>query len=281
MLRSRLVALSLTLGILPDVSIADCAARDFFTLPLPSVGDRLPTSIALEIAYPGLKVDDAAKTVSISGDVLPLGENSGRPARERLLNPSIIEQFAQIYPLSFDFNSRTAPWFDPGRARHDGLFRSLYGRSEAEVAANLVRVSYQGVNRRARFSASKRQCVAQQLHAALAAIAAEGPEMDIFFSNVGGSFNWRVIAGTGRLSAHSFGIAVDFNTSLGGYWRWSGAKEGSVGHYDNQYPEALVQHMERYGFIWGGKWHHFDGMHFEYRPELILYARLLATNSGN
>jgi hypothetical protein len=33
--------------------------------------------------------------------------------------------------------------------------------------------------------------------------------------------------------------------------------------------------MERFGFIWGGKWHHFDGMHFEYRPELILYARLV------
>ena len=30
----------------------------------------------------------------------------------------------------------------------------------------------------------------------------------------------------------------------------------------------------RNGFIWGGKWSEFDLMHFEYRPELILLARL-------
>ena len=103
--------------------------------------------------------------------------------------------------------------------------------------------------------------------------------MDSFFATVGGSFNWRVIAGTERLSAHSFGIAVDFNTELGSYWRWSGAAEGKVGDYVNLYPEALVRQMERFGFIWGGKWHHFDAMHFESRPELILYARLVEKTS--
>jgi hypothetical protein len=41
----------------------------------------------------------------------------------------------------------------------------------------------------------------------------EGPA----FSNIGGSFNWRVIAGTQRLSAHSFGIAFGLNAMLGGY----------------------------------------------------------------
>jgi len=27
--------------------------------------------------------------------------------------------------------------------------------------------------------------------------------------------------------------------------------------------------FERHGFIWGGKWFHYDTMHFEYRPELL------------
>jgi len=279
MLRSRLVALSLALGLLPHVSTAACEARDFQKIPLPANQDRSAISVALEIAYPGLKVDDARKTVTSSGETLPLGEDTGRSDRERLADPSIAEIFTQVYPLPFDLNSRTTPWADPGRARHDGLLRALYGQSEAEVAADLARVEYQGANRSARFSASKRQCVAQQLHAALTAIASEGPEMDTFFTKVGGSFNWRVIAGTGRLSAHSFGIAVDFNTDLGGYWRWSGADEGNVGQYDNRYPEALVRHMERFGFIWGGKWHHFDGMHFEYRPELVIYSRLLSKST--
>ncbi|MEJ2663631.1 MAG: M15 family metallopeptidase, partial [Spirochaetia bacterium] len=28
--------------------------------------------------------------------------------------------------------------------------------------------------------------------------------------------------------------------------------------------------FEKYGFIWGGKWYHYDTMHFEYRPELLV-----------
>jgi hypothetical protein len=28
--------------------------------------------------------------------------------------------------------------------------------------------------------------------------------------------------------------------------------------------------FEKHGFIWGGKWYHYDTMHFEYRPELLL-----------
>jgi hypothetical protein len=59
------------------------------------------------------------------------------------------------------------------------------------------------------------------------------------------------------------------------YWRWSGRAEGAAGAYRNRYPEGLVRAMERRGFIWGGKWHHFDGMHFEYRPEMLLYARMV------
>jgi hypothetical protein len=31
--------------------------------------------------------------------------------------------------------------------------------------------------------------------------------------------------------------------------------------------------FEKHGFIWGGKWGHFDIMHYEYRPEIILKSR--------
>jgi hypothetical protein len=27
--------------------------------------------------------------------------------------------------------------------------------------------------------------------------------------------------------------------------------------------------FEQHGFIWGGRWAHYDTMHFEYRPELL------------
>nr|WP_310556777.1 M15 family metallopeptidase [Flavobacterium sp.] len=34
-------------------------------------------------------------------------------------------------------------------------------------------------------------------------------------------------------------------------------------------PQKIVAIFEKYGFIWGGNWTHYDTMHFEYRPELI------------
>jgi len=35
----------------------------------------------------------------------------------------------------------------------------------------------------------------------------------------------------------------------------------------------IVDIFERHGFIWGGKWYHFDTLHFEYRPEILALAR--------
>ena len=34
-------------------------------------------------------------------------------------------------------------------------------------------------------------------------------------------------------------------------------------------PLPVVEAFEAEGFIWGGKWYHYDTMHFEYRPELM------------
>ena len=43
-------------------------------------------------------------------------------------------------------------------------------------------------------------------------------------------------------------------------------KEGPV----TVIPSDVVAVFERHGFIWGGRWAHFDTMHFEYRPELLI-----------
>ena len=41
------------------------------------------------------------------------------------------------------------------------------------------------------------------------------------------------------------------------------------------YDSEIVRAFEAEGFIWGGKWHEYDLMHFEYRPEIIAKARVL------
>lgn len=108
------------------------------------------------------------------------------------------------------------------------------------------------------------------LHGAAKALQAVSNELDAldedylkYVDAPSGTFNYRKIAGTSRLSMHSYGIAIDINTKTGDYWRWS-----TSGKYQNKIPEKIVHIFEKHGFVWGGRWHHFDTLHFEYRPEL-------------
>ena len=85
-----------------------------------------------------------------------------------------------------------------------------------------------------------------------------------------GTFLWRTVAGTPRLSVYSFGAAIDLNVARSSYWAWSGYREGQRGiTYRNAFPLKVVDVFERHGWIWGGRWYHHDTMHFEYRPELF------------
>ncbi len=86
-----------------------------------------------------------------------------------------------------------------------------------------------------------------------------------YLKNIGGTFVWRNILGTNRLSNHSYGTAIDINTKYSDYWQWNKSLS-----YRNRIPIEIVNIFEKYGFIWGGKWYHYDTMHFEYRPELSI-----------
>lgn len=273
MLKRLHLALLLVAGFGQPAWADGCNARDFLSLPLPADANDLVIT-ALVTAYPDLRGDGPAILLP-DGQKLLLGVDENANPKTRLANPSLREQFHDIYPLDFDLEARETPWFDPGRPRVEALFQGLYGNSAAAVAKHLKKTQIAGAAN-ASFLMTDAQGVDCQMKAALADIAALKIDWAPAFTDVGGSFNWRKIAGTERFSSHSYGIAFDLNSALGGYWRWSGRPEGHAGQYINKIPMEIVQTFERYGFIWGGKWHHFDGMHFEYRPELILYARLIA-----
>ena len=150
---------------------------------------------------------------------------------------------------------------DPGRIRLEPLFRATYGATEKEVAQALAPVALRGrtVRVHKKIAAPLRR-VAVRLDAA----ARADPSIDAFFEHLGGSFAWRPVAGTDRLSAHSWAVALDLNPSLGNYWR-----DARPPVWRNRVPGAIVTAFESEGFIWGGRWFHFDTMHFEYRPELL------------
>ncbi len=168
---------------------------------------------------------------------------------------------------------------DPGTFRCQGFFLKMYGASEAEVRKHLVPVvwpdkkagqtkriwitSVNGVN-------THLQAVANEL--------AKRPHLRQYVTDIGGTFNWRPIMGTNRMSPHSFGIAIDINTKRSEYWKWDYHDTWQMDSLEmnlpwrNSVPMEIVEIFERHGFIWGGKWYHYDTMHFEYRPELLPMA---------
>lgn len=251
-----------------------CEARDFMGMTLEQ-SEPSPMLAALVAAYPGVRLSsDEAGIVLGDGTRIELGTVRDASPTERLNDGTVAEQFYHVYPLEFDLNQRAEPFVDPGRIRNDAFFKAMYFSDERQARSSLVKVDGPA-GTKAEFWMTEKWDVACQLEAAMKEIAALEDDVNPFFQDVGGSFNWRQISGTSRLSAHSFGISIDINAQLGKYWKWTGAREGNVGSYSNEVPEGIVKAMERYGFIWGGKWHHFDGMHFEYRPELILYSRIV------
>ena len=154
---------------------------------------------------------------------------------------------------------------DAGRSRCEQLFKKMYGQNEAQVRRNLVRVPWFG-----------EQVLFTKVNAAddsLKAVAAEiarHPELRQYLKS-SGSFYWRQVRGAKRLSAHSYGMTIDIGVNYSDYWLWKnpGKKETDKIVYANRFPRQLVEIFERHGFIWGGRWYHYDTMHFEFRPEIL------------
>ncbi|MBN2964354.1 SH3 domain-containing protein [Sulfurospirillum sp. T05] len=195
------------------------------------------------------------------GTKLPFDDGEEKDAAMLLENPSIKDHFFAPYPALLPLQIPTS---NPGRARNDAFFKALYGQTKEEVESRLVAVRWlpSHTNQLLRFHGD--HGAAKALQAVSDALDALPPELISYVDNPAGTHNYRTIAKTNRLSAHSYGIAIDINTQKGDYWQWS-----KTGAYRNQIPEIIVHIFEKHGFVWGGRWKHFDTFHFEYRPELV------------
>ncbi len=214
-------------------------------------------------------------------------DSRSRSWPERIDQPDLASILALPYPFGPVLLPRPAGQ-DPGRIRHYGLLGAAYGRTPREVRQNLEVVDFFGnavwFNRRNGAAEALRAVVQdiaadQEVSAYIKSIARhhwrrffKGKTAGLFQGRYITDWEWRRVAGTQRLSAHSFGIAVDINnpdTPLPKYWGWKHDFSGSI----EAVPWRLVEIFERHGFIWGGKWHHFDTMHFEYRPEFLAASK--------
>ncbi|MBO0903990.1 M15 family metallopeptidase [Jiella sonneratiae] len=230
--------------------------------------DRLE---ALSAAYPGAVASiEPDAVVMAGGSRIAIDDGRAKDHEAKLADADLEDMLSQIYPIGACDTGRPPPRnFDPGRIRDDAFFRALYGAAKPAAASRLVTVDWFG----AKLPFSRVGGADEALRAVEKELSADAA-LKKYLVPSAGTFNWRVVAGTSRLSAHSFGAAIDLNTKFADYWLWSGGKPGNVPHYSNKFPKAIVTAFERHGFVWGGKWYHYDTMHFEYRPELIAIGRL-------
>jgi hypothetical protein len=193
--------------------------------------------------------------------------SDGKPDKsfdKKLRNASIRDQLSQIYPKG-RLPKPPGPQDDPGRFRNSEFFDKMYGNCEkGETRRHLTRVEWLSASGGGTVQVTTVNGIAEKLRVVSEEIERLPDEIKRFAYPSGGAFNCRTVKDTGKRSMHAYGAAIDLNAKFADYWLWSKAE------YRNREPYEIVAIFERHGFIWGGKWGHFDTMHFEYRPELLM-----------
>ncbi|MBV8979071.1 MAG: M15 family metallopeptidase [Alphaproteobacteria bacterium] len=195
-----------------------------------------------------------------------LGPEEPDKSFDRLVSDaSIRDMFRMRYPA---FAPLAAPPedFDPGRFRNKAFFDRLYGDCrKGEVAPDLVDVEWLPA------SWGHKVRIARRAADALRAVSAEIEKLPQWVRRAAyptaGTYVCRGVADRGQPSMHAYGAAIDLNLDYSDYWLWQ-THGATPLVWRNRMPPEIVTAFERHGFIWGGRWYHYDTMHFEYRPEL-------------
>ena len=242
------------------MAIALCAALSA-AMPL-----RAASLDALVRAYPDqLASHDDIDLIWRDGTRQTVSDgNVNKSFDEKLRNPSILDQLSLPYPKG-PLTSPPAPQDDPGRFRNSEFFDKMYGNCErGETRMHLTAIAWLPSSGGGFVQVTTVNGVADKLRSVADEIERLPAEIKRFAYPSAGAFNGRTVKDTGKRSMHAYGAAIDLNTKFADYWMW-----GQAG-YRNRIPFEIVAIFERHGFIWGGKWSHFDTMHFEYRPELLI-----------
>jgi hypothetical protein len=235
--------------------------------------DRGAAVAAIAAAYPAAIASAADEAIVWrDGAVMPLGEI--RPADKLpviIESASLGEQFLFVYPLA-PWSALALPADDPGRLRNRDFFQKMYGDCRrGDVQRKLRSVIWLPKTAPQRLQITTVNGLDRVVERISEEIEALPLPVRRAAIRSAGSFSCRMIAGSTQPSMHAYGAAIDLDARLGPYWRWAGLSERA--RASHRIPQELIDVFERNGFIWGGKWFHVDSPHFEYRPELIEYAR--------
>jgi hypothetical protein len=224
---------------------------------------------ALLRAYPDA-LESFDGTYLIWRDGTRMAVDDGRPDKSmeaQIRDGSILDQLRLAYPAGAPL---LPPDGDPGRVRSRAFFTKMYGDCHAgEVAPWLVRVVWLPRSWGHAVSFTSVNGADRHLAAVSRELDALPDEDKKYLFPLGGTYACRAVADTGQTSMHAWGAAIDINTAYSDYWLWHRLPGGGMPAFVNRIPPEIVAAFERHGFIWGGRWSHFDTMHFEYRPELL------------
>ncbi|EKQ57289.1 MULTISPECIES: M15 family metallopeptidase [unclassified Clostridium] len=260
---------------IPIISYASCN-KDYKTQMKQDI-------LSLMLAYPEFiqgvekKSDDEVYLIMKSGKKIIYDDKKQKSQAEKLSNPDLQDMLEQEYPLQMTTEIMEKN-FDPGRARHYELLNEVYGSSKGAIEKNLKSLKFGYTNYQFNSKNNANSSLEGVLKELIPLAKTRGDIGSILYP-ASGTYNYRVISGTGRLSPHSYGIAIDLKSDKRDYWKWSSEKQGKQRLGD--YPKELVEAFEKNNFVWGGKWNHFDILHFEYRPEIILKARYFSNWNNN
>lgn len=191
-----------------------------------------------------------------------------------LQSAQMADSFAYPYPLH---SYAKQPFEDSSRIRDYNLLKATYGADKEQVKSYLQPLKWVDGTTILFNTQNGAYAALERVKAQLEALLQENPKLIKYLQNIGGTYNWRTIASTQRLSPHSFGIAMDINVTNSRYWLWD-LRQNTFRQDLPAIPNAIVTIFESEGFIWGGRWWHYDTMHFEYRPEILCYAKIKDTN---
>jgi phage-related protein len=162
-----------------------------------------------------------------------------------------------------------------------GLYRELYSIANKKSAdKQLVKVKLAGHYTRVHKDITEK---ISSIDSKIRELSKTDTEVRNFLKSIGSvqGFNWRKIAGTDRMSNHSYGIAIDILPKKSRkkilYWLWEQTKNDKWMLLPQSSlwtpPDSVVKIFLEEGFVWGGHWDRYDTMHFEYRPELIVLSK--------
>jgi len=242
------------------------------TIVLPATARAQAASAALDAlvaAYPDRIVRHDDKYIYWrDGTRMPVWD--GRPNKSfsnLLRHATILDQFHSRYPRG-PLTSHPRVNDDPGRFRNEAFFDKMYGDCRrGQVRRHLVSIVWLPRTWGKRVYVTRVNGVARRLQAVSSEIDALPEAVKRTAYPIAGVYSCRAVADTGKPSVHSYAAAIDLNTRYADYWFWH--KKANPIPYRNRMPQQIVEIFERHGFIWGGKWYHYDTMHFEYRPELL------------